>query len=554
MKVKIVFSVICILFSIYACNNHYKKEYEIIEKCKSLANTFPDSANYLIRTIKDPVKPGYDFYMAYTLLSVQIKDKLKQKIATDTNIVLAVDYYIEKKNQANAALASFYAGKMYLEQGKTKEAMYHMLESKRYAGQTNNSPLLGLSCYYIGKLYKSEILYEPAFDHFKWSASCFQQYNDTSNYAFAIYEIADCLRIQDKFDQALQYYNRLLGIRNIDLLIPSLYTHIGGVYLEMHNLKHAKVFLLQAIQQDDRQEQNSHNLLILSDVYRDLGNTDSANYYLRQSEVNIKHSNNLLLKAKYFLQRAEINESNDDFPAALQDYKTYLTYYDSLTILKDRKSILEITQKYNAERLDNDYHRQIIYKQYLAFAGFVIIFICIIIIFNYKRKNNRIKTRLLETELTMTSLTHNMDKYDAMQQKMKDLIFEKMAISKRVALLNYMGSIDEKSMKKINEIIYGECSSNNFDWEMLYQLLNDLYDHFVEKIKKQCTLLSESEIQFCCLLKAKYTTGEIAFVMNLQIDSVRMKKMKIRKIFGLRNREDIIEFLDRVIETSGSVI
>ena len=546
MKAKVVFLFLFALFLFHSCDN-YKKEHDTILNVKLLVNTFPDSASHLLKSIKDPVKPGYDFYMEYLLLNVQLKDKLKQDITTDTNIILAVNYFIGKKKKEHVGIASFYAGKMYLGQGNTKDAMYYMLESKQYAEQNNDCPLLGLSCYYIGKLYKSETLYDSALMYFELSENYFHQSNDSLNEAYAIYEIADCFRIQDKLDLALEYYQRLPDLKHLDNLASSISTNIGHIYLEMNDLQQAKAFLLQAILQEKRLEQTAHNLLILSDIYRELGLLDSCMYYLTQSETNIKHSNNLFLKAKYFLQRSEINESNDDCQRALQDYKTYIECYDTLSMLKEDKYVLEMTQKYDAERLENHYNRQIIHRQYFLFAGFCITFICMLIISYYIRKNNRIKTRLLETELTMTSLTQNVDKYNEIQQKMKNLIVEKMAMSKRVALLKHIGNIDEKSMKKVNEIIYGEYI-NDFNWERLYQLLNDLYDRFVDKLTTKCAFLSESEIQFCCLLKAKYATGEIAFVMNLQIDSVRMKKMKIRKMLELKNREDIVEYLDLLIE------
>ena len=551
MRIKFLYLSCCILVSFYSCNN-YKKERETILAAKTLANTLPDSASLLLRSIKDPVRPGYDFYMEYILLNIQIKDKLRQDISADTNIILAMNYFVEKQEVKQTAKASFYAGKVYLEQGKTKESIYYMLECKKFATQSNDQQLLGLSCYYIGTLYKNENMYETALVHFKLSESLFQQINDTLNEAYTIYEIADCLRIQDELDQSMEYYQRLLCFKNIENLLSSVYTSIGHVYLEQGNLQQAKSILLQAIQQEKLSEQISFDLLILSEIYRDLGQPDSCMYYLEQSEMYIQYSSNLFLKAKYFLQRSDIYESNNVIQLALQDYKVYTEYHDTLSILKEKKNVLEMTKKYDSEKLKNFYNRKIIHRQYLIFAGFVIIFICMLIISYYIRKNNRIKTQLLETELTMTSLTQDVNKYTDIQRKIKNLIYEKMAMSKRVALLRYMGNIDEKSMKKVNEIIYGEYK-NDFNWEMLYQLLNDLYDLFADKIKKLCTTLSESEIQFCCLLKAQYATGEIAFVMNLQIDSVRMKKMKIRKTFGLKNREDIVEHLDQIIKNSAPV-
>lgn len=115
----------------------------------------------------------------------------------------------------------------------------------------------------------------------------------------------------------------------------------------------------------------------------------------------------------------------------------------------------------------------------------------------------------------------------------------------KLALLNARESEKNKSfLEKYNELFYGEQRPCHLDWEALYPLIDLLYSGFVKKIRYcYASLLSEKEIQLCCLLRIGMETKEIACVMGQSVHTIRKWKTGIRKKSGMPDGADIPTFL-----------
>lgn len=115
----------------------------------------------------------------------------------------------------------------------------------------------------------------------------------------------------------------------------------------------------------------------------------------------------------------------------------------------------------------------------------------------------------------------------------------------KLALLNARESDKNKSfLEKYNELFYGEQRPCHIDWEALYPLIDILYSGFVKKIRDcYASLLSEKEIQLCCLLRIGMETKEIACVLGQSVHTVRKWKTGIRKKTGMPDGADIPAFL-----------
>ena len=83
-------------------------------------------------------------------------------------------------------------------------------------------------------------------------------------------------------------------------------------------------------------------------------------------------------------------------------------------------------------------------------------------------------------------------------------------------------------------------------WEDLYALIDFLYNNLYTKMKKDFgDILSEKEIQLCCLLCANFTTKEINVITKQSIRTIYQRKTTIREKLNMQQAEDIIEFIRR---------
>lgn len=96
-------------------------------------------------------------------------------------------------------------------------------------------------------------------------------------------------------------------------------------------------------------------------------------------------------------------------------------------------------------------------------------------------------------------------------------------------------------LKKINEIIYGQEILN---WDVLYDLMNKLYNDFFIKLKTAYPELGDTEFRIICLTYAKFSSEEIAIILRLSINTVNTKRSAIRKKLGMEAFGNLCEFLD----------
>lgn len=96
-------------------------------------------------------------------------------------------------------------------------------------------------------------------------------------------------------------------------------------------------------------------------------------------------------------------------------------------------------------------------------------------------------------------------------------------------------------IKKINEIIYDQDTLN---WDVLYGVMNELHNNFFTKLKEHYSQLGETEFRIICLTYAKFTSGEIAIILRLSLNTINTKRSVIRKKIGLEAFGNLSVFLD----------
>jgi FixJ family two-component response regulator len=70
------------------------------------------------------------------------------------------------------------------------------------------------------------------------------------------------------------------------------------------------------------------------------------------------------------------------------------------------------------------------------------------------------------------------------------------------------------------------------------------YNNFTLRLKDQFQVLTERDLFFCCLLLAKFETGMIATVLDVNIESVNKHRHRLRKKLQVSDStENLVDFL-----------
>jgi len=548
-KVKILLASIAIVFFLNSCE-YARWEKGMLEKAEAVIEQDPAYALALLDSIYSPQAMNNASYNKYILLYTQAKDKNSKNIAADTLIYDAKDYFAEQKDFKRAALAAFYSGRIMQSQKNDEGATRAYLEAEEFAQGSDDNNLKGLIQHYIGELYYNQVFPDEAIERFKQAKVFFTKGGNNKNAVYSNNMIGNSFVWKQQYDSAFRYYQMGLDradqieeeISKIDILI-----NVGVAFRRAKNFDSAKKYLNEALNIAIDKEAKSKIYYSLALVYSDENNKDSTIYYAKEAIGLLENEDNkdsqLLFIIYDLLTIAEQNNGNHE--EALQHHKHYTSHVLQYLENRRKEAVYEIENKYRYEQVQNINNRLLIQRQWSGIAILALTLLVLLIIFLFYRNNNEKKKELLDAQLTISQLNDLSEKtIDKKDQSLRNFLYERFDLFKKVALLEGYLRDDEKEkgkklLKKFNEIVYGQ---ENLDWKLLYKTMNDMEDGVFDKISKTYPELDESEFRICALSYAGLSNAEIAIVLKFSVNTIQTKKYLIRKKLGIKEYGNMVEF------------
>ena len=530
---------------ILSCSKEASQTENILKQAESVMEAYPDSALRLLNIIEMPETLNESLYYEYILLMIQAKDKNYMDIDTDTIIKNAGDYFLKQNNTQKAAKAFFYWGRSNFYQEKYKKAISEYLKAEELAKNNSDYYLLGMIYNDIGNIYDAQTNYEKSLQYYYFSKESFSKAADKKRENHILKRIASMyLTIEpQQVDKAISLYKQSLeySIKENDSIgIKECFNNLSVACFENKDYYYAKKYIFESIVLDNNNESIFKNYIVLSKIYIEINQLDSAQFYLNSLFEHIDSRDNFELYS-FYNSLFELYSKKSDYKAALEYHEKALETYARIVEDNNRESILEIEEKYNNEKLKNEYGQTIIKKQraesmlyIVAITALIIGIITVVIYKKYKQKKNDIESaKLAIDELTSESNKSN--------EQLRKLLIEELNLTKKIA---YIHSIDtEKSNKFIKEyeLLLNRKMKKNLDWKHIYQLIDEIYPGFRANMDKKFPSLSEKEKQLSYLIRANFKTSEIAYILGYGHESTDSMKYKLRKKAGFNS---MVEFED----------
>ncbi len=180
----------------------------------------------------------------------------------------------------------------------------------------------------------------------------------------------------------------------------------------------------------------------------------------------------------------------------------------------------------------------------LTYVGIALVLMTAISVFYYRRK----KFQMVEKEEELEILRNMVSKTQEHTHQKDDSFFRKILLQQlgviRLAASNPT-TANQEFLKRMTEITNQEIDVDSLlNWEDLYQTIDYIYDGFYTSlVNNYGNILSEKEIQLCCLLKANFYTKEISVVTQQSVRTVYQRKNSIRRTLDMPDGEDIAAYL-----------
>jgi hypothetical protein len=349
-----------------------------------------------------------------------------------------------------------------------------------------------VSAYFnLGSLYYTYGDEERGFSYYEKCKTCIEDYEiDNNALTFALYLNLSWIRLFHKdFEQAVEY------------------------------MSVAK----RTAEKNNNIEQISHTLYLISNIHKELGNIDSAYFYLTEYD-NLREK--LLLNSK-----------------TIETYQAYISVY-----LESSQNKLIIAEQKIA--LKN--HWFIIFG--LSCFGIISVIIIIVIAVHQKKcrqifikdAENRELTKLLTQEKKIKQLQK--EKIESQVRELSShtlLISEKKSIFQQIdSHINHLPDTCKKvkEIEQIKQIVKSNLITDH-GWENFVLHFCKVHPLFFERLKQYCPRLTEGNLRLCAYLRIGMQGKQIAQVLNISPEYVRASTYRLKKKLELKEGESLHDFL-----------
>lgn len=544
------------------CNKQQSVSDRLLNEVGKAIAINPDSASNLLKSISSPEKLDDKTFARWCMLSGKITDEIFTTILPTYQLERAYDWYSSHGSPDEQVQILIYLGRSYFADGDYDKAMSIYTNALDIAEKNKLNNLTGYTYSYIGDLYGEKFMRTEAIKRYKAAAECFKKENNTDSYACALRDVGREYACIDSLSRALKILTIADSVarntKNIEVT-ASIDNALGNIYAMQNKYDKAEEYFLKALVG----RETMPDYMALIDLYIASGAINKAQELLSKiPQDNPKYTYSI----KYLYYQIYNEEKN--YKEALTNLKEYVEITDSIIYADNQSKILNIESKYNHLKISKEVDRLKIKQQSYIIVLVICIGILLLIIIGYllyrkkakekiqrqQEELNRIKTDLLYVSLELEKKKRLLDTF-----KEKNESYEEMQEEISLLTTNYkqlQNKILENSPlhKELIHLANQNKPRNNKplitdkQWKLIADEITYIYPNLRKYIYSRCPDLPEQDFWYCCLYISGFDTNTEAKLLNITVDSVRKKRLRLRQKLNIILPDNNATLYDYLIE------
>ena len=584
--------IISIIISLISCthNKNYPTAFQPeLAKAEAMMYRYPDSALHILQGIQPDIPSENEQYATWALLmtQAQYKNQIEQ---SDSLINIAYSYFTKHDNAQRKALALYYKGILRHESHHAEDALSFYLEATTEIEKTNDYQLGFLINSEVGLMYLYRKLNDYAMEYFE-KAHHNAELSDNQTYiAFSFIYIARAFSQKKQYNKAIEYYEKAIKIgqvNNYPTILASAMNETSFLFLKTGENKKALQYAKDCI----KIKKTDQRIFSLGDTYRYLKMYDSAYFYLNQAclSPNIHTARSAYQALFYISQEEKDYKKAVEYSNKLWFYQDSIGKTDrnkALIEMQEKYDQQKIINENNLSQIKKD---RIIRNVLIALI--ILSFIIAITNYLYQRKIVSQKQEILEKEekiryftmkihenetlinrnkMRIEELTIQMEGSQEIKEQWKEQNKIRQEIQQQNETLklennklqnhisNYAQSLKEKSkeleamehLSEENQYLHKReaflCNQlikqtelfnklkttkyiDNKLWQEIKEKIDLLFDNYTKRLYHQIPSLTDGDIQICCLIKLRFSNGDIANMLAISPTSVSKRKLRLKE-------------------------
>jgi tetratricopeptide (TPR) repeat protein len=511
-----------------------------LQHSESLIKTHPDSAFVILKDLvstarqqKDPLTEATCLQqIGHILYNYGNYSQAVDHLLQAEKIFRDIDQKEKLARNLNLLGSVYYSNKQaHLSQRLFNEALKLSIEMKNGNGiaQTYGN---------IGHLYEKRLLYDSAFFFQQKALFTYQEAGDSMGMAKIFENIGSIYEDWQKYDSARMYFENALRINlhyHDEIAQIEILNNLGDVHRKTGRYREGLAFTRQALQLAETTQAQYQ----LASAYRDMARGyellhiyDSAYYYNELSRTLVEdiysNANNrqiALLETIY-----DVDMKNNQIAKMALDKKINVLITmasvigTALLLILGAMVISRQRLKISKEKAINTQNKEIYEKGRE--------------LMQVELKNKQLEEEKLKSSLEMRS--------KELSAHTLHLIQKNQLLEELKSRLNEIVSDDKrdqrKQLKQLVQKINLNFSQDSY-WDDFRAIFDQVHQTFFTNLKQHADHLTPGELRMIALLRMNLSSSDMATLLGISQDSLRVARYRLRKKLNLSEGESLTAFI-----------
>ena len=407
----------------------------------------------------------------------------------------------------------------------------YLNESIRISEEKKWKEQLALAESLVGTTYEKQGNYLKALEHQNKSLKLYTEAKDRLGIAIVNENIGSVYEDLEQFENALEFFtisNTIFSELNHKGRINVL-NNLGDVYRKTGDYEKAMIFTNRALKLAELFEDHHQ----LESAHKDLART-----YALMGEYQSAYEHRLIYEQ---LQEEGFYAQNFRQLNALQTIFDTRQKESEIALLKQENKVSEANQ------------------HILILGVFLFIFLSGISFFFYNRKRKEsaklqaYEQKLLKVELDRKAIeekklqdeirlkTASLSKYSLNMAQKNKMIAETSSTLQNLASRSSIDPVPKiKSLAKELD----KSLSEEQEWDEFMNFFQEIHPQFIKQLSKRATAkLSSTELRLAMLLRLNLSSKEIAAILRVTPDSVRVARYRLRRKLPIAPKQELVNFM-----------
>jgi tetratricopeptide (TPR) repeat protein len=376
----------------------------------------------------------------------------------------------------------------------------------------------------IGHLYEKQQRYDSAFYFQRQALAQYRQLDDKQGIAKIYENMGSIYEDLTRYDSADHYFQQALTLdeqTNDDIARIEVLNNLGDIRRKTGRYREGLQFTRKALalaRQTNEQYQLSSAYKDLAKSYNLLGMNDSAYYYLELSrehllEIYSRESSKqvALLQTMYGMEKKNreiehlqnARKINGIIVIAVVIVIILLVVLGTVIISRQRLRIR------HAEILAQQERQQ------------------------YETTQERILAELENRKMELTTHTLHIIQKNQLLEELRNRLDEMMKDERRD---------QKKQLKQLHQQINHSFQHDHY-WNEFRNMFEQVHQAFFNNLKRYCDSLTPNDLRLVALLKMNLPSGDIATLLSVSQDSLRVMRYRLRKKLNMEPGESLTAFI-----------